>query len=540
MGQRDDIWNRIIRHKREYEPDITMPSSFLPRGSANGINWIRGNTPLKKYTTLVDRILKNHDLAYLYALDMELNDVISHMANYGFDEDSSVTEKGLKRVLASMAKKYLEIKTIIKPKTLLPELADTRENHATGKLNHFEAPPQMQALAALQEHTQNRIELGAWDGLEKATAMFEGQLIAFPERFNEEALTYLLANSNRNHADAIASAMARWEQQLNYKHLSVGNRITDRPLHFGRHLRLAHWADAGEHFDQWKTIAGHIRLLSPEDILTKYAFRYERCFWEQFMILRSDHAVDLLDRQLDVLLFQWQEWLKNTLVYKKSPHYKLDSSEMMRVVFTIASLFVFGCHRKPRNMLDSTIVKVAEDKLLFTEKPSVGVALTAQIIHALYVATPSGAEDYIKDAANCFCREQTPYGQWYELTTASPVEISVLALDAIHLAWGEGNCTIRRLEKHSSPVSSGGNLPASLPKLATAKELANHYGLSERNVRSTLTKKCGKMTDRQLSCFRVEIPESDGPYPKYMYHTQTVIPILDEMKKRADQKRNTK
>lgn len=564
MGQKNDIWNRTIRHNLEQEPDIRVPSSFLPRGSANGTNRLGDHKPLQRYTSLVYRILKDHNMAYLYALDMELNDVISHTADYVIDDDSLVTEKGLKKVLASMTKKYPDIKTILKTKALLSELAETIENHTIGKSDYFDAPPQMQALAALQEHTQVRIEEEAWDGIEKVTAMFEGQLIACPEyfkpeHFNKEALTYLLANSNRNHADSTASAMARWEIEFNDKSVSVGGRRSDNPLHFAKHLRLAHWADMEESFDKWKASANHIQLLSPEDILTRYPFRYERCFWEQFMILRSDHALHMLDSKLDMLLFQWQEWLKDTLIYKKPHRYDLDKSEMLRAVFTIASLFVFGCYRKPNDMLDNAIVKTAVDKLLFADKPYgipmnlknepretfAGVALTAQIIHALYVANPSGSEGYIEDAASWLRGEQTPYGQWYDLTTASPIEISVLVLDAMHLAWGEGKCTIRRLARHVHYVSMS-QLPPSPPEAATARHLAEIYGLLERRVSSRLSKECEGMDKNELSSIRFDINNGDDPdcksgsKPKYMYYANRVSPILEQMKRNADQKRNTK
>jgi hypothetical protein len=338
----------------------------------------------------------------------------------------------------------------------------------------------MQALAALQEHTQSKIEQEDWDSLQKTSAMFEGQLIAYPECFDEEALTWLLANFDRDHTDSITSAVKRWELDLNDKSVSMGGRRSDSPLNYVKHLRLAQWADIGEYFSNWKAIADHIRLLPPEDILTRYPARYERCFWEQFMVLRSDRSLALLGHKVDTLLFQWQEWLRRALVNNDIPSHSLDAIEIQSAKLTIAASFVFGYYRKPNEMIDTAMVKTSVDFLLSEQRPydlktdyggqykepSAGVALMAQIVHGLSLSDRSESRDYIATASRWLARNQTLYGQWYNSSVANPIDISVLTLDAMSLSYPE--------EVRPAKVTFTCNLKAA--DLADAKQQIRRVG----------------------------------------------------------------
>lgn len=175
--------------------------------------------------------------------------------------------------------------------------------------------------------------------------------------------------------------------------------------------------------------------------------------WHLFNLCRSDLAIRLLGDTLDRYLWAvtvgevdkdapWRLWNLEADHGRQTDHYG------------VASAITFATCRIPRTRIDAGVADSAASLLLGNQNASGGwmtaadqtppsIITTAMVVHALCLKRPVGWEFAAKDAAKWLWQQQDPLGYWYEEGCPDAVWLTVLVLDAIDLADGNGHVTFR-------------------------------------------------------------------------------------------------
>jgi hypothetical protein len=469
----DDIWNRLLHDAYDIKPEIRYLTRYQPSGSANTINKPVDIIVAEPHFNFVSQLGDQRGLKWLYALDMELNELIRGIASWIFDPDRMDLPNGIRSAYDSLIKRYPNIPGLINTDKLFQEIQQASNAFQRGQGNVFDTPPEMHSLYLMQIHLQNRIEYGSvWNILEKTQSIFEGHISAFSTRFNQEVLTFLCAKSaSQSYKQEIHVAEEQWDRWYNNQ---VWNNVT--PGLLASVLRCIQFTQNRTHRMKWSQKAINSIMRSPTEILMGYPSTYQTLLWDQFQLFRSDIALDVIKTPLEIYLMQLQEWLKRVLTHQNPFPSNRALYEEVKNEFdmTVAALYIFGSCRLSGSRYDKRIIEDAVQYMLSDprpyecwwdhtnkpSRPSAGVSLTAMIVHALGLANPHSGQEFLRNALGWLISQQTLYGEWYQTNVAHPLEISVVVLDAQKLASTGDALTFSMLPEHTLQKDHPEKIPA--------------------------------------------------------------------------------
>lgn len=291
---------------------------------------------------------------------------------------------------------------------------------------------------------------------------------------HEEAIVYFLSRGE-NCDEAVDKKFELWKaRKEEHGWLIPQTRDTN---YIASMWRLIEWGKIGQLSEFWDPTK-HTYWLKDGFVLR--AFK-DRNYFAPLFLFRSDIAINGININLSVVLFNLQEIYKNGIgdynyseAFQKSPDWFVLPSEQIECM--IAASYIFGQFRLKTPIVDPNAM-LSATKLLLDNQDSDGkwydagedlkgweVLITASVVHALALAKPNGVERVLKRSYKWLLEQQNSDGSWSNVEMLSPVCSTVFVLDALELANGGSQVTFKmqdspRIDSKSSnsvsPINIG-------------------------------------------------------------------------------------